>query len=673
MIQNDFVEEYRRLETPFDFNYNKYFQNSLGDIILSSNFVIDKNIITFGNTDLGNNIYPENTNFIVDSLTMLSTNPSLANYVPFKFSFSGQKPEIDFSQPDRIEVENYGYIRNNNLGVLTNRFSEIKELEINIPLPPNTGITSLLGCIYGSSGRGTYIVFNDSDDVLYLWYVGLGNGIYTREKTGFILDNMANQVRTWGQDFELVRIDGTSQHTFILIRDKTKPDQNGDVTIYALKDGFAEYNGGRNNYPADIFEPRVLVRRYIASTFTRDYFIYLGQDSPPIGPKQPPEIKILRYNHSYAPNIPPPDIFDPTRYEFVNTYTSSSADVVLLESVVDLAIDRYFINKDIYAVTDSGIILRLTILDNATLEVTQLIQTGLDDCYRINVNINQDLSPSFVVVTRDGFNFSVTPVVNNRTLTTDNYVSNVDVEIKNGLNNIHFYNDDKLYIYNILEGTRFIYDLKDDPRIFSNLPYSFSFGTISRYFNVSFGFDDTQTLEDRKSIKLYYSLNERYGKTSVNKYTFHYNDDRNYLYNIKNNFVFDLLTEQGVEIKDLEIFKIIMDIRIRYTKQKIDPNKAIPRDTSKEIPLDLLELCLEECEDESGETRCQGDGCPQIDPNKAIPRDTSKEIPSKSGETLKDNECKAKCVKRLGGAGRILGYVGEDFSVSDFLNIYTTR
>jgi hypothetical protein len=177
MLENNFTEEYRRLPTPFDFNYSKYYLNSLGDLILSSNYLIENPTITFTNPDLGSNRLPSSTNLIIDSVTFLSTNPDLENYSPFKFSFSGEKPEIDFSQPDRIEVKNYGYIRNNNLGVLSNRFSEIKELEINVPLGENDYITSILGCNYGSSGRGSYVVFNDQDDNMYLWYVGLGNGI----------------------------------------------------------------------------------------------------------------------------------------------------------------------------------------------------------------------------------------------------------------------------------------------------------------------------------------------------------------------------------------------------------------------------------------------------------------------------------------------------------------
>jgi hypothetical protein len=480
---------------------------------------------------------------------------------------------------------------------------------------------------------------------------------------------MVNQVRTWAPNFELVRIDGTSIHTFILIRDKNKPNQNGDVTIYALKDGFAEYNGNRNNYDADIYEPRELTLRYIASTFSSDYFIYLGQN----GILGAPEIKILRYNHSYKTNIPPPDVFDDTRYEFVNTYTSNIVDVGLLVSVVDLSIDRYFINKDIYAITNDGIILRLTILNNGRLETSIVFRTGLDDCYRISVNTNKDLRPSFVVVTKDNIDYTVNSIINNRIIRSDSYTSTIDIEIKTGLNNIHFYDLDKLYIYNILEGTRFIYDFKDDPRIFSNLPYSFNFGSLSRYFNVTFGFDETtQPLENRKSIKLYYSLNERYGQTPVYKYTFHYDNDRIYKFTTSSSFTFDLLNESGVTMTDLEIFRIVLDIRVRYSNEQYDPSRPKKIEEAEQLP--ELETCIELCEE--GEN-CVGPQCSQPkqeecpDGDCKIPQSTARSGILMTDRPVRNSECFKRCSRSVGSTARVLGLVGDDFTVSDFLNIYT--
>lgn len=676
MLDNNFTEEYRRVSTRFDFNYSKFYRNSLGDLILSSNYLIDNPSIVFENnlSEIGSNRSPSNINILIDSVTFVSTNPDLENFLPLKFSFSGSKPQVDFSQASRVEVERYGYIKNNNLGVLSNKFSEIKELEYNFDFVElNDGIKRILGVNYGSSGRGFYVVFKTINDNIEMWYFGIGDGIYYRGEKNQINTNMGNLVLTLGINFEFIRIDGTSTHTFVLFRDKTKTG-NRSVSLYALRDGFQRYDGTVSAViDSAPYQERVLGSEYYASGFIRDYFIYLGRDSD-TGIFR---LSILRYNHSYSnDNLG----FDPTRYEFLIEYIATFNDSLTLldNKIIDLAVDRYFVNNQVFALSENGKIYSFSFLkDRLIVKLLYDLSLTTIKCYRINVGYNIDNKPSFSVVTWDpvgDIDFSVYFInISGKIQKTSNYkneINNDKLEIKNGLSDIRFYNENKLYIHNSIDGSIHEFDFRKDPRIFSELPYSFYYGTISRYFNVAVGLDKTLEGEDRRSLKFYYSLNDRYNQPPVYKYTFHYDNDRIYKFNVNTNFNATLINEQGVSVVDLEIFRVLMDIRVRYSDEDVNPFKSVKAEENPYV-MPELETCIEACQEP-----CVGGDCVPRRQDCPLGEDCNPSSSKNSGLLIPDRrllkrECFKRCSRAVGSTSRVLGLVGEDFSIADFLNIYT--
>ena len=143
--------------------------------------------------------------------------------------------------------------------------------------------------------------------------------------------------------------------------------------------------------------------------------------------------------------------------------------------------------------------------------------------------------------------------------------------------------------------------------------------TVYGYINST----EAVTVGDR--ILTAYYKNKRYVLDDLSVYKMQYNyAERINPYHLTDNFVFTVSLPNNTPVADLEIFKYIFDFRIRYAKERMGVNKAIKS--------------------------------------------------SDNGEG--DTTTKTKFTKRsktIGDVDQILGYVPEDFNVSDFLNIYTTR
>jgi hypothetical protein len=86
----------------------------------------------------------------------------------------------------------------------------------------------------------------------------------------------------------------------------------------------------------------------------------------------------------------------------------------------------------------------------------------------------------------------------------------------------------------------------------------------------------------------------------------------------------------------MEIFRYAVDIRIRYSKTKLQVNAPV--------------------------TRAMGNlGVDELD------------VDNPDVDALDGRRRFKRTTKKVGDAERVLGYVGDDFSIADFLNLYTTR
>jgi hypothetical protein len=185
--------------------------------------------------------------------------------------------------------------------------------------------------------------------------------------------------------------------------------------------------------------------------------------------------------------------------------------------------------------------------------------------------------------------------------------------------------------------------------------------------------------------------NQRYGNngsTLATVYKMSYNFvERTYPYTIQgNNITFRIDLPNRNPVEDIEIFKYAIDIRVRFTKNKAKINESEPAQEGTNVGLDFGNLlqCEEDCVLDSKERQDCKLECEQpkqqpqeqeckTDANGKVVCSTKPPVnrDPKCIEKCGKEKCMTKCNRAVGGVGRVLGYVGDDFSVIDFLNLYT--
>ena len=118
----------------------------------------------------------------------------------------------------------------------------------------------------------------------------------------------------------------------------------------------------------------------------------------------------------------------------------------------------------------------------------------------------------------------------------------------------------------------------------------------------------------------------------------------------------------------LEIFRFIFSFRYRYSKGVEKLNPPIPK---RDLPdftngLDEQLLCLEECNQEPCDDPPVVEVCDKED---KVCKDEVKKQQTICQKEKKN--CFTKCDRSRTTAGQVLGYVGPDFTISDFLKLYT--
>jgi hypothetical protein len=195
----------------------------------------------------------------------------------------------------------------------------------------------------------------------------------------------------------------------------------------------------------------------------------------------------------------------------------------------------------------------------------------------------------------------VTTIINN---------SPYEEVIKRYRNQAYFIDDGTFVSFNLDNGEYIIKDLCESynlpPRIIDAVNLTANYLTMLYRFNGIDGIGMT-TVPNERDL------------TSVYKLTYNYSE-RTFPYQITSDrFIFNLQLQNNNPITDMEIFKYVIDLKIRYTKDKAVVNPARPIK-------------------EGGDT---GDKRRFVKKNRAI-----------------------------GDAEKVLGYVDDDFNVSTFLNIY---
>ncbi len=111
MINNDYVEEYYRIENLITSNEETVFNNRAGEItftipVISSDVSISHDLPVPSNRD------PETVNLVVDAITLFSSNPNVLNYMPIKFDMT--QFQIELADPTLTVLDEYQVITDTN-------------------------------------------------------------------------------------------------------------------------------------------------------------------------------------------------------------------------------------------------------------------------------------------------------------------------------------------------------------------------------------------------------------------------------------------------------------------------------------------------------------------------------------------------------------------------------
>ena len=574
MIDNSFTESYFRLETPLETNLEQAYIDREGKLILTTGIIETETFQLDRAIDPANSGQPVNINLIVDQITMFSTNPDVQNYLPLKIGIDDK--QVEFDQPILTEQRDYKIIKRqsiNNPVLKTRRYTNQIATHIDSTYTTAEVVASAF------SGDVLYQVLTES---AFLDFITTTTGMLTKVSS-------VSSVIT-GQ---FLRLEANEFNVFVFYA-------VGNVLyIKSLVDNTVFTNSViqvDNFLGCFLFRDLLyLVYRNI-STDKAEFIIYTKTNG------------VYQF---YNPNIVLDiDLFLATDIIVGNLHASYV--LMCSEPISPEVFVLYFNikNRGVEEFDDGALFLEssgddLDLLhgggDNLSLPIVNLFKSTVDGNSRTIFWHRFRGPPTAGVQDWDSI------VEFTTTLARGSIYRNFAVYtlIEGGviLCNLDSGELSRWYLNNIEP---------DAPMINSLITYAS--GCLSdNYLGFNFNPLNNSTIfsycyQNNRPLKDVYRLNQNY-------------DERPFSYQVENkqiNISFSL--PNGAPLIDLEIFKLLIDFRIRYTKQKTRHNPMVPNTDSK-------------------------------NKNKKEPRAI------KRGTTQSQVE-------------DILGYVNEDFSISDYLGIY---
>ena len=620
MLDSSFNEEYRRFTNEITSNNESFFINSAGNLVFTTPIFTSNGLKYDVENFVLNNETPDNVNLIVDSIAIFSTNPNCQNYLPLKLDL-GSKPELEFSDVTFTKLENYKIIVNPpiNLNSIQNRAYD------KTPISFNSRPLRLIDVV-------------ESGDIFAFIYQN-GNDEADRQLWLF-----NSTTKTWGQ-ITIPNIFLMKANPFYII---VWSKQAGSNFFYNVKLGVLE----------EITSTPKLVDFSIQNDIVNINII----DSP--------NLNIQLYSRDLiGANV---DWILTTEYILFNPMNEILPVVPTFYLVITIYNrDKIFLmyeNK--LRVYEFDIKLGpVLILSNDNI----IYKGELEEIYIGGSNINE---PYISLFTKElnGANSILNwyYIISYKEIVAKNifnlkphhsfiYATDVNVLdslsfIKRYRNQIYFYLKKDVQILNLDTGYITAYNL-------NQLVNSPVFPPISPTYPLIVNFSDNNFIIVGDKLGYYFGNSREL--LDIYRLTFNY-VERTFSYQITGDrFIFNITLPNNANILDMEIFKFVIDCRVRFTKAKLNINAPTKLEDSPLALVEDVEYCNEECGIENStdiitDTKdCKTSKCKTAPESKCL-----------DGKCKTKKECLTKCNRKVGGVGRILGYVGEDFTVADFLKLY---
>lgn len=726
MLDNTFDEEYYRLENTINTNFSTFHTDREGKLLLTHPIFGIKGNYENGSiqqvlpTETGVNILPENVNLIIDSVDLFSTNPLCQNYLPLRIAF-GRKPVLEYTDITFTQLDSYKVIADPLLPIDTFRnhrysspvnYSIFNEYYINSNfrrvvnngnftggLSPNEGGTGVEYLIQMVAYVGGAIAQNEFEIFL--------TELVSRKTTRLTIVDFQDAVR-------IVNIYPSNGLCLVLCEDVA-----GFISIYDI----TLDNSLTGGVWLSIAQYRDI--REVFLTDDNEFSIVITINTPV--PLSSFGHSLIQFNKTYDPAnlyqwtivnqvlFEPQSLANPTDLVGCNLFYTNRL-IYLLRSQVDgkmMLTDveyltasstplRYFDRRDITNIIGVVPNIDAGLLNNCKIYVGgKSIKKPNISIFFWDTNVPTSNLSFYNFPTYDDFLGNSKIDYNTYSYVVRPYYATVGATIynffllKRYFNQAYFqtyvaseqntflsmfcldedYSTDKRFVYtlNQLEPNKII------PRFIDCISFSAS------HFIVSGGILNGNT---GSAFNTAVFSNQRLNVLeSVFKMSYNY-VERTYPFKIEGNTInFSLSLPNSTPIADMEIFKYIIDIRIRYSKTKAKINEATPADTDTTTGMTMDEAeAIVQCEEDCGltvdemrmcQTGCKNPPQPAQECKLVDGKPVCEVKPVERGKDCLDkcgkDKCRVKCNRNLGSASRVLGLVGEDFSVVDFLNLYTAK
>lgn len=727
MLDNTFDEEYYRLENTIDTNFSTFHTDREGKLLLTHPIFGIKGNYETGSiqqvlpTETGVNILPDNVNLIIDSIDLFSTNPLCQNYLPLRIAF-GRKPVLEYTDITFTQLDSYKVIADPLLPIDTFR-NHRYTAPINYSIPNEYYINStfrrVINCGNFTGGLSPNLGASSTATEYLAQMVAYAGGTLPQNYFEIFLTELVSRKtsRITVADFQdAVRILNIYPRNGLCI--VLCEDIAGFISIYDI----TLDNSLTGGVWTSIAQYRDIREIFLTDD---DEFSIVITDNLPVLPADFGH-HLIQFNKTYDPAnnyrwtivneivFEPQSVMDPRDLVGCILFYTNRL-IYLLRSQVNGMLYLYdiefltasstpirYFSKDITSILGSVPNIDNGLLNNCKIYVggKSIKQPNISIFFWDSTPPTSTLSfynfPSYSdflldrPITFNKYSYEVRPFFATVGLQTYNFFL-----LKRYFNQAFFqtyvqsaqnsfismfcldenYSTDKRFVYtlNQLEPNKII------PRFIDCVSFSQS------HFIVSGGILNGEIGSCFNTVVF---PNQRLNVLeSVFKMSYNY-VERTYPFKIEGNTInFSLSLPNNTPIADMEIFKYIIDIRIRYSKTKAKVNEATPADadTTTGMTMDEAEAIVQ-CEEDCGltidEMRMCQTGCknpPQ--PTQECKLVNGKQVcevkPVERGKDCLDkcgkDKCRVKCNRNLGSASRVLGLVGEDFSVVDFLNLYTAK
>lgn len=639
MLDNTFDEEYFRLENTINTNDISFTKDREGRLILTLPYLDDPRIVSDNLVFTGANIDPENVNLIVDSIDLFSTNPECQNYLPLRISFS-QKPIIEYTDVTFTQLDNFKLIRNPVTiweTVYNHRYTkptyysfDPKTLEDEPPLD----FTVDVGLFTNFNSKEKIIVTLFEDEATDIRQLCL-NYVESKKVEYLTVNDFENC-----SNLNYIFTNGTNGYVVGV-------DLDDEIAIYDLTELYDSITPYNNLLQATPITPKRLINLVITGFYT---FTICYDDALDDG-----IVAILGYNIDQNESLLYTQYaFDDFKVIAFNSfYTNKQAFYYKHLGVYKLNLiitDTYSTDASYGSPSINTVIDRQLSIESETIKGVYL--GGQDIDRPIFVLLDMPLSGENIIKFYIYSDYDalvekqiiplapIAPLAPTSTVVVKTSNINTVYSIpKQYLNQVYFTvtpdntapYEPYIYIFNLSTFKLFTWSLTDlyPQRVLPRSMFLNQIVDFSPYYQLVGGMLVSNDLfgNDVKKVNIVAFANSR-PIDSVYKMSYNY-VERTYPFQLSGNrLTFTITLPFNVPISDMEIFRYAVDIRIRYSKTKTVVNKALPAEEDNVGAVSTLD--------------------------------------TKSGRGIKTN-------RKVGDVERVLGYVGDDFSIADFLNLYTTK